>query len=51
MATRRVAISRSLWKTTVLKVDEVYIGIGKEAGDRAGGIVNKGELYYPLLKK
>ncbi|PAX51720.1 hypothetical protein [Brunnivagina elsteri] len=24
MATRRVAISRSLWKTTVLKVDEVY---------------------------
>jgi membrane-bound lytic murein transglycosylase A len=30
---------------------DYYIGIGKEAGDRAGAIVNKGELYYPLLKK
>ncbi|MEM1392765.1 MAG: MltA domain-containing protein [Cyanobacteria bacterium P01_D01_bin.116] len=29
---------------------DYYIGIGKEAGDRAGAIVNKGELYYPLLK-
>ncbi|AKG20913.1 murein transglycosylase A [Calothrix sp. 336/3] len=29
---------------------DYYIGVGKQAGDRAGSIVNKGELYYPLLK-
>ena len=29
---------------------DYYIGIGKEAGDRAGAIVNQGELYYLLLK-
>ena len=29
---------------------DYYIGVGKEAGDRAGAIINKGELYYPLLK-
>jgi len=29
---------------------DYYIGVGKEAGDRAGAIVNKGELYYLLLK-
>lgn len=30
---------------------DYYIGVGKEAGDRAGSIVNKGELYYLLLKE
>ena len=29
---------------------DYYLGVGKEAGDRAGAIVNKGELYYFLLK-
>lgn len=29
---------------------DYYIGVGKEAGDRAGAIVNQGELYYLLLK-
>jgi membrane-bound lytic murein transglycosylase A len=29
---------------------DYYIGVGKEAGDRAGAIVNTGELYYLLLK-
>ncbi len=29
---------------------DYYIGVGKQAGDRAGAIVNKGELYYLLLK-
>lgn len=29
---------------------DYYIGVGKEAGDRAGAIVNNGELYYLLLK-
>jgi len=29
---------------------DYYIGIGKEAGDRAGAIINQGELYYLLLK-
>ncbi|MBV6622750.1 MAG: murein transglycosylase A [Rivularia sp. (in: Bacteria)] len=29
---------------------DYYIGIGKQAGDRAGAIVNQGELYYLLLK-
>ncbi|MEO0686184.1 MAG: murein transglycosylase A, partial [Cyanobacteria bacterium J06649_11] len=29
---------------------DYYIGIGKEAGDRAGAIVNQGELFYLLLK-
>jgi membrane-bound lytic murein transglycosylase A len=29
---------------------DYYMGVGKEAGERAGGIVNKGELYYILLK-
>ena len=30
---------------------DYYIGVGKQAGDRAGSIVNKGELYYLLLKE
>ncbi|NJR18571.1 MAG: murein transglycosylase A [Calothrix sp. CSU_2_0] len=30
---------------------DYYIGVGKEAGDRAGAIINKGELYYLLLKE
>ena len=30
---------------------DYYIGVGKEAGDRAGSIVNKGELYYLLLRE
>ncbi|MEL6459214.1 MAG: murein transglycosylase A [Cyanobacteria bacterium J06621_15] len=30
---------------------DYYIGIGKEAGDRAGAIVNQGELYYLLLRE
>ncbi len=30
---------------------DYYIGVGKQAGDRAGAIVNQGELYYLLLKK
>ncbi|MEA5572984.1 murein transglycosylase A [Calothrix sp. UHCC 0171] len=30
---------------------DYYIGVGKEAGDRAGAIVNQGELYYLLLKE
>ncbi|MDJ0800326.1 MAG: MltA domain-containing protein [Calothrix sp. MO_167.B12] len=30
---------------------DYYIGVGKQAGDRAGAIVNKGELYYLLLKQ
>jgi membrane-bound lytic murein transglycosylase A len=29
---------------------DYYMGVGKEAGDRAGGIVDKGTLYYILLK-
>ncbi|MDF5731995.1 MAG: MltA domain-containing protein [Rhizonema sp. PD38] len=29
---------------------DYYIGVGKQAGERAGSIVNKGELYYLLLK-
>ncbi len=29
---------------------DYYIGVGKQAGDRAGAIVNEGELYYLLLK-
>ncbi|MBW4666203.1 MAG: murein transglycosylase A [Cyanomargarita calcarea GSE-NOS-MK-12-04C] len=29
---------------------DYYLGVGKEAGERAGAIVNKGELYYFLLK-
>ncbi|MGD1913989.1 MAG: murein transglycosylase A [Rivularia sp. (in: cyanobacteria)] len=30
---------------------DYYIGVGKQAGDRAGAIVNEGELYYLLLKE
>ena len=30
---------------------DYYIGVGKQAGDRAGSIVNKGEIYYLLLKE
>ncbi|MEM9925365.1 MAG: MltA domain-containing protein [Cyanobacteria bacterium P01_D01_bin.50] len=30
---------------------DYYIGVGKQSGDRAGAIVNKGELYYLLLKE
>jgi membrane-bound lytic murein transglycosylase A len=30
---------------------DYYIGVGKEAGDRAGSIVNKGEIYYLLLRE
>lgn len=30
---------------------DYYIGVGKQAGDRAGSIVNKGELYYLLLRE
>jgi membrane-bound lytic murein transglycosylase A len=29
---------------------DYYLGVGKEAGERAGAIINKGELYYFLLK-
>jgi membrane-bound lytic murein transglycosylase A len=29
---------------------DYYMGVGNEAGDRAGAIVNSGELYYLLLK-
>ncbi|AFZ01934.1 murein transglycosylase A [Calothrix sp. PCC 6303] len=35
---------------TPARVD-YYIGVGKQAGERAGVIVNKGELYYLLLKE
>ncbi|MDF5713628.1 MAG: MltA domain-containing protein [Rhizonema sp. NSF051] len=30
---------------------DYYIGVGKQAGEIAGSIVNKGELYYLLLKE
>jgi membrane-bound lytic murein transglycosylase A len=30
---------------------DYYIGVGKQAGDRAGSIVNKGEIYYLLLRE
>jgi membrane-bound lytic murein transglycosylase A len=29
---------------------DYYMGVGEEAGDRAGAIVNTGELYYLVLK-